>query len=64
MNRHPAGRTWGFVPVLLSMGCAAAGRSAFAAAPSDFALASQDATAGAAADEQVWSAPVLDRRAY
>ena len=64
MDRHPAGRTWWFVPTLLSMGCATAGRNAFGAAPSDFSPAADDGAAGAAADDQVLNAAVLDRAAY
>jgi outer membrane protein TolC len=64
MDKHPAGRTWWFVPTLLTMGCATAGRSAFGATPSDFDAFVEDGAAGAAADGQVWSAPVLDRAAY
>jgi outer membrane protein TolC len=63
MNRHPAGRTWWFVPALLSMGCATAGRSAFSSAPSDVAAADESAAASTA-DDAVFSGPVLERAAY
>jgi outer membrane protein TolC len=41
-----------------------AGRSAFGATPSDFTPTAEDGGAGAAADDQAVSAPVLDRAAY
>ena len=63
MNSYAAGRTWWFVPTLLSMGCATAGRSALGSTASDVASTADD-SAGSAADDQALNGPVLDRWAY
>jgi outer membrane protein TolC len=63
MNSFAAGRTWWFVPTLLSMGCATAGRSAFGSTASDVTSTADDSV-GSAADDQALSGPVLERAAY
>ncbi len=63
MNSYAAGRTWWFVPTLLSMGCATAGRSTFGSTASGFASTADD-SAGSPAADQALNGPVLDRSAY
>ncbi len=64
MNSYAAGRTWWFVPTLLSMGCATAGRSAFGSTASDVPSTAEDGAVGTADDDQAWNGSVLDRAAY
>jgi len=64
MKRYPAGRPWWAVPAFLSMGCAAAGQSAFGATPSSAAPTTDDAGAAADKDDGALDGPVLERSAY
>ncbi|HTB77791.1 MAG TPA: TolC family protein, partial [Polyangiaceae bacterium] len=64
MNSYAAGRTWWFVPTLLSMGCATAGRSAFGSTTPDAAGTTDESAVAGADDDQALSGPVLDRAAY
>jgi outer membrane protein TolC len=62
MKRHTVGRTWRFVPSILSIVCATTGRPALGAPPAN--PQRPDDGAGANADDQVFSAPVLERAAF
>jgi cobalt-zinc-cadmium efflux system outer membrane protein len=63
MKSYAAGRTWWFVPTLLSMGCATSGHGAFGSTTPDVASAADDG-ALATADDQALNGPALDRAAY
>lgn len=64
MKRHSAGRPWWVVPTFLSMGCAAAGQSAFGDVPSGVAPTAVDVAAGTDKDDRALDGPVLERGAY